>query len=81
MKDKKHIKHIKTLPCIVCFADGGYAHHVRNGYNAGVGCKPDDKYTLPMCRYDHSQLHAIGEKVFWAEQDINPYKEICRLII
>jgi len=81
MKDKKHIDHIRTLDCIACQGPGGDAHHVRNSYNAGMGMKPDGKYCLPLCREHHTQLHVVGEDLFWEAHNINPYEQICKIII
>ena len=43
--------------------------------NAGVGAKPDDKYTLPMCGRHHREQHVAGdEREFWKNLGIDPIK-------
>lgn len=42
----------------------------------GIGIKPDDKYTLPLCsdchtRQPHAQ-HNVGEVKFWADLGLDP---------
>jgi hypothetical protein len=54
------------------------AAHVRLGSNAGIGQKPDDWRTVPLCdgvNADglyacHKRQHVIGEKSFWKDTDV-----------
>ena len=41
--------------------------HVRLGSGAGIGQKPDDWRTVPLCRAHHAMQHTIGEASFWRE--------------
>lgn len=38
--------------------------HVRTGTNGGVGIKPGDCWTVPLCRDCHARQHQIGEPEF-----------------
>lgn len=40
------------------------AHHVREGANGGVGMKPDDSTTVPLCSKAHAAGHAQGWSTF-----------------
>lgn len=44
--------------------------HVRMGSGAGIGQKPDDFRTVPLCREHHARQHEVGERTFWAGVDI-----------
>ena len=63
----KHLKRLCELPCMFCNAEpGGFAHHVRAGSNAGMGMKPGDEWTIPVCHDCHDSIHfRIGEKKFY----------------
>ena len=78
--DKKHLDFIRSLPCLICHDNTGTeATHIRmsdarhNKVNPGVGAKPDDKYTLPLCNLHHREQHAIGdERKFWDGIGLDP---------
>lgn len=74
-KRESHLDFIRQLPCAIC----GYEHsteaaHVRMSsirfakQQAGVGAKPDDCWTIPLCNMHHRQQHDIGERQFWSER-------------
>ena len=42
--------------------------------NAGVGAKPSDRYTLPMCGRHHRAQHAGSERKFWQDLELDPIK-------
>ena len=42
--------------------------------NAGVGAKPDDKYTLPLCGSHHRAQHHGSERKFWEVLELDPIK-------
>lgn len=86
VEDPAHLAAIRRLPCIVCRKPGpNDAAHIRSGslfYNkrrTGFGEKPDDKWTLPLCRADHDEQHRGNELVFWRRHGINPFREAIRL--
>lgn len=78
--DEKHLRFIRGLPCICCLNDiESQAAHIRYSdaaagkVNAGVGAKPDDKWTLPLCQACHTAQHNMGdERAFWALAGIDP---------
>jgi len=80
IQDKNHLEMVRSLPCLIC---GGrsVAHHVRNGWNGGMGVKPESIFTLPLCVACHSDLHQVGEDVFWRSHHINQYEEIIKIIL
>lgn len=72
MKDPKHLRFVGTCPCAICKDDTSTeAAHVRFGYRpiakpiTGMGIKPDDCYTVPLCGKHHREQHQGDEKQFW----------------
>ena len=80
MRDEKHLKFIRSLPCLVCQNNiSTQACHIRmtdarfGKVNPGIAAKPDDKYTLPMCDVHHSAQHKAGnERTFWEGIGLDP---------
>lgn len=86
IRDEKHLKFIRTLPCCICGANGVHAAHLRMGsvkhgkFNPGVGSKPDDRWATPLCPMHHTDSpaaqHIIGEPDFWSQHGIDPF-DLC----
>jgi hypothetical protein len=34
------------------------------GTDGGMGLKPSDTWTVPLCRDHHGEIHRLGEQVF-----------------
>ena len=84
----KHLAAVRQCPCLSCGrADQIEAAHVRMSTpgkpNPGVGMKPDDKFTLPLCAVCHrtgpTAQHEVGEVKFWAALGIDPLVVCARL--
>jgi len=78
-----HCAWIRGFECLVCGSQTNIvAAHVRKGSYTGMGQKPDDWRTVPLCDGPHgnadSQLgchdrqHIVGEVTFWSDAKINP---------
>jgi hypothetical protein len=52
---------------------------VRTGTSAGVGMKPGDRYTVPLCTACHSKQHRLGELTFWSALRFDPLNVELRL--
>lgn len=64
----RHLEYIRTLPCVICDAPPpSEACHLRMGLGGGMGIKPDDRLTIPMCHRHHDEqtLCKSGEVGFW----------------
>ena len=79
-----HLKWIRTLPCAICGKQGGiHAAHLRaasplHGKLAtGIGQKPDDSWTTPLCAEHHildeAAQHQDQELKFWKRHAIDPF--------
>lgn len=76
-RDKNFLSFVRSRPCLITGrTDDTVAHHVRLGQGGGMGIKPSDYRTLPLHPLQHSRLHNIGEKTFWGQHGIDPWKEI-----
>ena len=77
--DEKHLAFIRTLPCLICrntisteaahvrMSDGRIAKPV-----TGIGIKPDDRFTVPLCGLHHREQHSMSERRFWERHDRDP---------
>jgi hypothetical protein len=71
IKNEAHLKFIRRLPCLICLGDGVDAAHLRmadlraDKRTCGMAEKPDDCWTLPLCRTHHDAQHKVGERKFW----------------
>lgn len=78
VKDEKHLRFIRSLYCCVCGHPGTEAAHVRLGdldrgkRPTGIGEKPSDKFSLPLCNQHHREQHSMGEGAFWTSVGIDP---------
>lgn len=66
LRDKKHLAHVRTLPCILCGAPPpSEAAHFRLGGAGGTGTKPADDLVVSLCRHHHDTETRMGPKLFW----------------
>ena len=80
LHDEAHLKFIRGLPCCVCLDNTATeSAHVRMSdsraakVEAGIGQKPHDRWTVPLCNKHHYLQHAYGENQFWFdEHNIDP---------
>lgn len=79
-----HLDWIRKRPCLVCLTHAKiHAAHLRSAYpqfgkrETGIGEKPDDSWTVPLCSEHHTDgpdaQHKGNEMEFWAHHGINPF--------
>jgi hypothetical protein len=56
-KNKKYLQFVRNHPCCYCRNPEAVAHHVRERGNCGVGLKPDDYWSVPVCVDCHDKAH------------------------
>jgi ERF superfamily len=72
-RDRNHLKFVASQPCVVCGRGPSDAHHIKFAEQRAMGRKVSDKFTVPVCRLHHRELHRRGdERAWWAIQRIDP---------
>lgn len=77
--DEKHLARIRQVSCLVCLNNiQTEAAHIRYGdidrgkRHSGIGERPDDKWTVPLCQKCHAHQHTMNERRFWEIAGIDP---------
>lgn len=71
-RNAKYLAYIRTNDCAACGRNApSQAAHVRMGGDGGMGLKPSDYRTVPLCGSCHYRQHQIGERKFW-DQQVDP---------
>lgn len=74
LRCEAHLRWIRKHLCLIkgCREHGPIqAHHVRLGAHAGMGQKPGDDRTVPICTFHHTELHMGGEDTFQKVNDVD----------
>jgi hypothetical protein len=72
-RDRDHLKFVTSQPCLVCGRTPSDAHHIKFAGQRAMGRKTSDRFTVPICRLHHRELHRRGnERVWWQTQKIDP---------
>jgi hypothetical protein len=72
-RDRNHLRFVAAQPCLVCGRGPSDAHHLRFAEQRAMGRKVSDKFTVPVCRLHHRELHRRGnERAWWGTQGIDP---------
>jgi len=77
-RNEAHLGAVRLLPCLVCARSPVEAAHIRMSApgkpNAGIGARPDDSATVPMCHEHHMEQHGEGERNFYDRIGIDALK-------
>jgi hypothetical protein len=72
-RDREHLKFVAAQPCLVCGRTPSDPHHMKFAEQRAMGRKVSDKFTVPVCRLHHRELHRRGdERAWWQRQGIDP---------
>jgi hypothetical protein len=72
-RDREHLKFVAGQSCLICGRTPSDAHHIKFAEQRAMGRKVSDKFTVPICRLHHRELHRRGnERAWWQQQDIEP---------
>ena len=72
-RDRNHLRFVASQPCLICGRTPSDAHHLKFAQQRAMARKVSDKFTVPVCRLHHRELHRRGdERTWWAEHDIEP---------
>lgn len=70
---KEYLAFVRKSECLIgrrCFGDI-VPHHLRSSSNSGIGMKPDDYFSVPMCFLHHNETHQIGQRTFQNKYDVD----------
>jgi hypothetical protein len=71
--DRNHLRFVASQPCLVCGRAPSDAHHLKFAEQRAMGRKVSDKFTVPICRLHHRDLHRRGnERAWWENRGIDP---------
>ena len=74
-RDREHLKFVASQPCLVCGRVPSDAHHVKFAEQRTMGRKVSDRFTVPLCRLHHRELHRRGnERAWWDSREIDPLR-------
>ncbi len=65
LRDKEHLKFVRTQPCLVCGRSPSDSHHLRFAQQRALGRKVSDEFTVPLCRLHHRELHRHSDEARW----------------
>ena len=72
-RDRHHLKFVASQPCLACGRAPSDAHHLKFAEQRAMGRKVSDRFTVPLCRLHHRELHRRGnERAWWQGQAIDP---------
>src|ERR1700721_852916 len=72
-RDRDHLRFVASQLCLVCGRTPSDAHHVKFAEQRAMGRKVSEKFTVPLCRLHHRELHRRGdERAWWNAQGIDP---------
>jgi len=72
-RDRNHLRFVASQSCLICGRAPADAHHVKFAEPRATGRKVSDKFTVPLCRLHHRDLHRRGnERRWWHNQGIDP---------
>jgi len=72
-RDRHHLKFVSTQSCLICGRTPSDAHHIKFAEQRAMGRKVSDKFTVPLCRLHHRELHRGGnERAWWHRYGIEP---------
>jgi hypothetical protein len=76
LRSKAYLEWVATLPCCGCGQPADEAHHIiAAGLGGGMGTKPSDFMTMPVCRICHDEIHRDSKK--WEATNGPQFKHVC----
>ena len=79
-RDRDHLRFVAAQPCLLCGRTPSDPHHIKFAEQRAMGLKVSDRFTVPICRLHHRELHRRGnERNWWEHQEIDPLAVAARL--
>jgi len=71
-RDRDHLRFVAAQPCLICGRTPSDPHHVQFAEQRAMGRKVSDRFSVPICRLHHRELHRRGnERAWWQNQGID----------
>jgi len=64
-RDRNHLRFVSSQACLVCGRTPSDAHHLKFAEQRAIGRKVSDRFTVPICRLHHRELHRARNEVAW----------------
>jgi hypothetical protein len=72
-RNRDHLRFVASQPCLLCGRTPSDPHHLRFAEPRAMGRKVSDRFTVPICRLHHRELHRRGnERAWWQGLGIDP---------
>jgi hypothetical protein len=72
-RDREHRRFVASQPCLICGRTPSDPHHIKFAEQRAMGRKVSDRFTVPICRLHHRELHRKGnERAWWQKHAIDP---------
>jgi hypothetical protein len=72
-RDRNHLRFVARQPCLICGRSPCDPHHIKFAEQRAMGRKVSDRFTVPICRLHHRELHRRGnERAWWQIHGIDP---------
>ena len=72
-RDRDHLRFVAAQPCLVCGRTPSDPHHIKFAEQRAMGRRVSDRFTVPICRLHHRELHRRGnERAWWQRYGIDP---------
>jgi hypothetical protein len=72
-RDRDHLRFVAAQPCLICGRTPSDPHHIRFAEQRAMGRKVSDRFSVPICRLHHRELHRRGnERAWWQNEGIDP---------
>jgi hypothetical protein len=79
-RDREYLKFVAAQPCLVCGRTPSDPHHIKFAEQRAMGRRVSDRFTVPICRLHHRELHRRGnERAWWESQGIDPLPVAAKL--
>ncbi len=79
-RDRDHLRFVAAQPCLVCGRNPSDPHHIKFAGQRAMGRKVSDRFTVPICRLHHRELHRRGNECgWWQTRGIDPLAIAARL--
>ena len=64
-RNKEHLQFVAAQPCLICAKQPADPHHLCFAQPRALGRKVSDRYTVPLCRAHHREVHRAAKEIVW----------------